>query len=166
MKKLLVVFFLLLIMTGCGIQETDKQSEEKKPVAMSIFWGLPVGISTAMSPALSNSLRENNITATIHTDETIKNVDFSSVVNDQVMILSDFIASIILKDNSDWRIVGRLNNFRVGIMVPNQSTISKFSDLKDKRICGNVSLVKTIKARSESMGVVPETFIKFFQVDD
>ena len=167
MKKIIAVLILSLLLSSCGKREKSlEQKEIKASVPMIIFWGVQLGIPNAMSPSLIENLKLNNIDATIHTDETVKNLDFSSVVNDQVLILSDFIASIILRDNLDWRVVGRLNDFRVGIMVPNQSSVNQFADLRDKRVCGNVFFVKMIKTHSEKIGMVPETFLKFFPTDD
>lgn len=167
MKKVITVIILTIILSGCANKNNNVKSvETKPPVPMSMFWGLPIGITTAMSPSLASNLKDNNIDPIIHTDKNINNINFSSVVNDQVLIVSDFIAAIILKDNLNWRVVGRLNDFRVGVMVPNNSTISQFSDLKNKRICGNISLVKTLKIKSEKIGEIPENFINFSPTDD
>lgn len=166
MKKLIIIF-LFLCLAGCVNKSgTEIGNTEKTPIKMDIFWGLPVGIAEAMTPFLIADLKEQGIEASIKNDIKNKNINFEDVVNNEVLILGDLVSMIVLKDSDDWRLVGRLSDYRVGLLVPNDSDISSFKDLVGKKIVGNVATVKFIKIRSDANGLDMETSFNFVPMDD
>lgn len=166
MRKLIFIF-LFLCLAGCtNKSETGVGGTEKSSIRMDIFWGLPVGIAEAMTPFLVTDLKEQGIDVTIKNDIKNKNINFEDVVNNEVLIVGDLVSSIILKDNDDWRLVGRLSDYRVGLLVPKNSEILTFKDLVGKKIVGNVSGAKFVKIRSEANGLNMETSFNFVPMDD
>ncbi|MDO8260291.1 MAG: ABC transporter substrate-binding protein, partial [Candidatus Magasanikbacteria bacterium] len=166
MRKIIFVI-LFLSLTGCtGKTEGTTENIKKEPIKMEIFWGLPVGIAEAMKPFLLSDLKELGIEATINNDIKNININFDDIINNEIIVAGDLASMLILKYSEDWRLVGRLSDYRVGVLVPQDSNISTFKELAGKKIAGNIAVTKSVKKMSEANGLDMETSFNFVPMDD
>lgn len=166
MRKLFLLLILLFLFTGCDNNSVVQERNIDEPIPMDLFLGLPVGLSEAISPILSKNLEKNGIEVKINYDTKENQVNFVSVTDSQVVIVSDLVGMIMLKDNDDWRVMGRALDSKIGLLVPPGSNIKNFSDVKDKKIVGHILAANYITERAEALGWDPELDTDFSAMEN
>ncbi len=152
MRKCFLLLILLFILSACGGGNVKQEEKLDQAIPMDIFLGFPLRFSEEFSGVLIKKLAENGIEANVSYDTKDKMINFVSATENDVVVASDLISMIMLKDNDNWRILSRILNLRVGLLVPPDSDIKNFADIKNKKIAGYATAINFIKDRAEKLG--------------
>jgi ABC-type nitrate/sulfonate/bicarbonate transport system substrate-binding protein len=161
MRKYFLLLILLLVLSACGSSNVNKEEKLDQEIPMDIFLGLPVGFSQGLSGVLTKKLKENGIEANISYDTKDRTINFFSVTENDVVVASDLVGMIMLKDNDNWRILSRVLNLRVGLLVPPGSDIKSFADIKHKKVAGHATAINFIRDRAKKLDWDPSLDINF-----
>lgn len=167
MKKIFLLLILVFVFSGCSSSKPVSVGEQKKEnVKMNICWMLPVGVGEAMKPQFLSDLKANGIDADIKIASEGKDFNFNDMVNCQVAFVDEFVSAIIMKDNNNWRAVGRTSDLRIGVLAPKDSKINSFKDLKGKVIGGHVGAVGFLDKKSQENDMDPKSSLLFSSMND
>ena len=167
MKKIFFLIISILLVSGCINTKSVSVNEIKKEnVKMNICWMLPAGVGEAMKSQFLSDLKANGIDADIKIASDTKDFNFNDMVNCQVAFVDEFVGAIVIKDNSNWRVVSRTNNLRIGVLAPKDSKINSFKDLEGKIVGGHVGGIIFLDKKSGENNMDPKSSFSFLPMDD
>lgn len=132
---IVLTFLFLLVFAGAGCTKKAEQANQETPVR--IGWQVAWATQGQLAQALqhTNALQLNGLKG------DFKSFTYGAPLSEaalagqlDVAFIGDQPAVNLLSKSSDWKVVARLMDFRVAIVVPPASSIKTISDLKGKTL--------------------------------
>lgn len=169
MKKNRIVFFIgviILLAIGLFFWPGKRNTESVMRIGWQSAW--------ATQGQLAEVLQKTNILSLNNIKGEFKSFSYGAPLSEaalagelDVVFVGDQPAITLLSKSSDWKIIGRLMDFRVGVVVPQNSKIQSISDLNGKTLgipFGSSTHRVALQMLKES-GIEPDKSIKILNLD-